>query len=68
MRPYAGELGRSYSEGQAGRYGKRKTAAYGLNLLQPRGELFVGPGVDVYEGMVVGENARMATWMSTLQR
>src|SRR3989442_3849394 len=26
--------------------------------LQERGQLFVGPGEDVYEGMVVGENAR----------
>ena len=26
--------------------------------LQERGELFIGPGVDVYEGMMVGENAR----------
>ena len=35
-----------------------KTTAYGINLIQPRGELFVEPGVDVYEGMVIGENAR----------
>ena len=26
--------------------------------LQERGELFIGPGVEVYEGMIVGENAR----------
>ena len=26
--------------------------------LQERGVLFVGPGVEVYEGMIVGENAR----------
>src|SRR5207237_6783530 len=26
--------------------------------LQERGELFVGPGEDVYEGMIIGENAR----------
>ncbi len=32
--------------------------AYALDTLQQRGELFVAPGVDVYEGMVVGENAR----------
>ncbi|MDQ1373938.1 MAG: GTP-binding protein [Actinomycetota bacterium] len=31
---------------------------YALDALQPRGELFIGPGEDVYEGMVVGENAR----------
>ncbi|MBI3752371.1 MAG: translational GTPase TypA [Chloroflexi bacterium] len=32
--------------------------AYGLFNLQERSELFIGSGVDVYEGMVVGENAR----------
>jgi len=34
------------------------TTAYALYGLQERGELFVEPGVEVYEGMVVGENAR----------
>ena len=32
--------------------------AYSLYNLQERGELFVGPGTDVYEGMIIGENAR----------
>jgi GTP-binding protein len=32
--------------------------AYALFNLQERAELFIGAGVDVYEGMVVGENAR----------
>ena len=32
--------------------------AYGLFNLQDRSELFIGSGVDVYEGMIVGENAR----------
>ena len=32
--------------------------AYGLFNLQERGDLFIGAGVDVYEGMVVGENSR----------
>jgi len=32
--------------------------AYGLFNLQERAELFVGAGVDVYEGMIVGENSR----------
>ena len=35
-----------------------KTTAFALLNLQERGSLFVGPGVDVYEGMIVGENAR----------
>jgi GTP-binding protein len=34
------------------------TTAYSLLSLQERGQLFVGPGVEVYEGMIVGENAR----------
>ena len=32
--------------------------AYAMSNLQERGELFVAPGTKVYEGMVVGENAR----------
>ncbi len=35
-----------------------KTTAFALLNLQQRGSVFVGPGVDVYEGMIVGENAR----------
>lgn len=35
------------------------TTTYALMSLQERGALFVGPGVEVYEGMVVGENARI---------
>ena len=34
------------------------TTGYALANLQERGALFVGPGVEVYEGMIVGENAR----------
>ena len=35
-----------------------RTTGFALYNLQERGELFVGPGIEVYEGMVVGENAR----------
>jgi len=35
-----------------------KVTGYALNNLQDRGDLFVAPGTPVYEGMVVGENAR----------
>jgi GTP-binding protein len=35
-----------------------RTTAYAIEGLQPRGELFISPGEEVYEGMVVGENAR----------
>ncbi|MEY2471982.1 MAG: GTP-binding protein [Actinomycetota bacterium] len=34
------------------------TTTFALTNLQERGQMFVGPGVDVYEGMVVGVNAR----------
>jgi GTP-binding protein len=35
-----------------------KTVGYALWKLQERADLFVNPGEDVYEGMIVGENAR----------
>jgi GTP-binding protein len=34
--------------------------AYTLSHMEERGELFIGPGTPVYEGMLVGENARSA--------
>ena len=34
------------------------SVGYSLNNLQPRGILFIAPGVDVYEGMIVGEHSR----------
>jgi len=34
------------------------STAYALWGLQERGELFIGPGVELYEGMIVGENAK----------
>jgi GTP-binding protein len=35
-----------------------KTTGYALFNLQERGDMFVGSGLEVYEGMIVGENAR----------
>ena len=35
-----------------------RATGYAIEGLQPRGELFIAPGAEVYEGMVVGENAR----------
>jgi len=34
------------------------SSAYGLNNAEARGTLFIGPGVEVYQGMIIGENAR----------
>jgi GTP-binding protein TypA/BipA len=55
--PWHGEL-RTRPAGSlvADRHGV--TTTHALMGLQERGELFVGPGVEVYEGMIVGENAR----------
>jgi GTP-binding protein len=56
---YAGELAsRTTGALVADRAGE--TTAFALWKLQERGELFVGPGIVVYEGMIVGENSREA--------
>ncbi len=34
------------------------SVAYAIWGIQERGEMFIGPGIEVYEGMIVGENAR----------
>jgi GTP-binding protein len=55
--PWAGELPHRQGGAMiADREGV--TTGYALDNLQLRGELFVGPGVKVYEGMVVGESSR----------
>jgi GTP-binding protein len=55
--PWAGEVAhRTSGDLVADRQGTSN--AYGLFNLQQRAELFVGPNVEVYEGMVVGENSR----------
>src|SRR2546425_328794 len=35
-----------------------RTTAYAIDHLQARGTMFVGPGLEVYEGQIVGENSR----------
>lgn len=55
--PYRGEIrGRQRGVLVASETGT--TTAYALHALEERGELFVGPGVEVYAGQVVGECAR----------
>jgi GTP-binding protein len=56
---YAGELA-SRTTGALVSDRPGKTTAFALWNLQERGELFVGPGLEVYEGMIVGENSREA--------
>jgi GTP-binding protein len=55
--PWAGEL-RTRPTGALVADRRGQSAAYALMSLQDRGTLFVGPGEEVYEGMIVGENAR----------
>ena len=56
-RPVEGELP-SRSNGVLISQDNGKAVTFALNKLQERAALFVGPGEDVYEGMIVGENAR----------
>jgi GTP-binding protein len=35
-----------------------KTSSYAIYNMQERGEIFLAPGVEVYQGMIIGENAR----------
>ena len=51
--PYRGELNRR-STGSLVSFETGESVAYGLFNAQERGSLFIGPGVKVYEGMVVG--------------
>ena len=55
--PWHGEL-RTRPTGSLVADRRGPTTAFALFNLQERGQLFVAPGVEVYEGMVVGENAR----------
>ena len=55
--PWAGDITtRATGSLVADRQGS--TASFALFGLQERGAMFVGPGEDVYEGMIVGEHAR----------
>jgi GTP-binding protein TypA/BipA len=55
--PWAGEL-RTRPTGALVSDRRGRTAQFALMNLQERGSMFVGPGDEVYEGMIVGENAR----------
>jgi GTP-binding protein len=55
--PWAGDM-RLRQQGSLVADRKGKTVSFALFNLQERGAMFVGPGEDVYEGMIVGENSR----------
>ncbi len=55
--PFGGVL-ESASRGSLIAFETGTSNLYGLLSAQERGQLFIGPGVEVYEGMIVGKNAR----------
>lgn len=55
--PFAGDIG-SRQNGAMISMSTEKAVAYALGTLQERGQLFVSPGVECYEGMLVGERSR----------
>jgi GTP-binding protein len=55
--PWFGEL-RTRPTGSLVADRRGSTTTFALLNLQERGQLFLGPGIEVYEGMVIGENAR----------
>ena len=56
--PWAGELPAPHGRRDGGRPARAAPPATRSTTCSCAGELFVGPGEEVYEGMVVGENAR----------
>lgn len=55
--PYAGEIG-TRQNGAMISMSTDKAVAYALGTLQERGQLFVAPGTECYEGMLVGERSK----------
>lgn len=55
--PYKGEIP-TRSQGSLVAFENGDAVAYGLFNAQERGDLFIGPGVKVYAGMIVGRNSR----------
>ena len=55
--PYKGDVEERES-GSIVSFETGETSAYGIYNTQDRGRLFVGPGVEVYEGMIVGESPK----------
>jgi GTP-binding protein len=57
FRPYAGEI-RKRVAGSMVSMASGKALGYSLWGLQDRGQLYIGPGVEVYEGMVIGNTSK----------
>jgi GTP-binding protein len=55
--PWHGDL-RTRPSGSLVADRRGRATAFAISALQERGSLFIGPGTEVYEGMIVGENSR----------
>ncbi len=65
--PFAGDIG-SRQNGAMISMSTEKAVAYALGTLQERGQLFVSPGVECYEGMLVGERSRPGDMVVNIAR
>lgn len=65
--PYAGEIG-NRQNGAMISMTTEKAVAYALGTLQERGQLFVEPGVECYEGMIVGERSKAGDMVVNIAR
>ncbi|HMA78233.1 MAG TPA: translational GTPase TypA [Candidatus Paceibacterota bacterium] len=57
FRPYAGEIKKRHA-GSMTSMATGKALGFALYGLQDRGELYIGPGTEVYEGMVIGNTSK----------
>ncbi|ABW19377.1 translational GTPase TypA [Alkaliphilus oremlandii] len=55
---YKGEI-RARNRGSLIAFESGTAAGYGISGAQERGKMFIGPGTEVYEGMIVGESSRL---------
>ncbi len=55
---YRGEI-RARNRGSLIAFESGTAAGYGINSAQERGQMFISPGTEVYEGMIVGESSRL---------
>ena len=65
--PYSGELG-GRNNGAMISMTTEKAVAYALGTLQERGQLFVEPGTECYEGMIVGERSKPGDMVVNIAR
>ncbi|MBF0911850.1 MAG: translational GTPase TypA [Atopobiaceae bacterium] len=65
--PFAGDIG-SRQNGAMISMSTEKAVAYALGTLQERGQLFVSPGTECYEGMLVGERSKPGDMVVNIAR